>query len=209
MRGCFLTGLEPARALLESIHRPGPQTLRDIPANGPKSHANKAGASPTQRPGRPWRKVGSARPAAPASAADHHSVRSIPGKRYPSFGASRKVESAISRVLSRTIIHLGRPSPAASSNLPGSTRGRGIRFPIWSCSGWGLPCHDCCQPRGALLPHHFTLTSRGRRYIFCGTFRGLAPPRRYLASCPTGARTFLPMQASSDCLADSATNHSD
>ena len=22
------------------------------------------------------------------------------------------------------------------------------------------------------------------RYIFCGTFRGLAPPRRYLASCP-------------------------
>ena len=22
------------------------------------------------------------------------------------------------------------------------------------------------------------------RYIFCGTFRGLTPPRRYLASCP-------------------------
>ena len=41
--------------------------------------------------------------------------------------------------------------------------------------------------RGALLPHHFTLTCghKGRRrYIFCGTFRGLTPPRRYLASCP-------------------------
>ena len=25
--------------------------------------------------------------------------------------------------------------------------------------------------------------SRTRRYIFCGTFRGLAPPRRYLAPC--------------------------
>jgi hypothetical protein len=32
--------------------------------------------------------------------------------------------------------------------------------------------------------HHFTLTGRVRRYIFCGTFRGLAPPRRYLAPCP-------------------------
>ena len=58
--------------------------------------------------------------------------------------------------------------------------------PIWSCSKWGLPCHRCYQQRGALLPHHFTLTDpalhRGlRRYIFCGTFRRLAPPRRYLA----------------------------
>ena len=30
--------------------------------------------------------------------------------------------------------------------------------PIWSCSGWGLPCRRCYQRRGALLPHHFTLT---------------------------------------------------
>jgi len=57
-------------------------------------------------------------------------------------------------------------------------------FPIWSCSERGLPCHRCYQQRGALLPHHFTLTSRGWRYIFCGTFRRLAPPRRYLALCP-------------------------
>ena len=63
------------------------------------------------------------------------------------------------------------------------------RSPIWSCSGWGLPCHACCQTRGALLPHHFTLTRfayeyAGRRYIFCGTFHGLASPRCYLAPCP-------------------------
>jgi len=32
------------------------------------------------------------------------------------------------------------------------------RSPIWSCSGRGFPCHGCCQPRGALLPHHFNLT---------------------------------------------------
>ena len=31
-------------------------------------------------------------------------------------------------------------------------------IPIWSCSRWGLPCRPCCQVRGALLPHPFTLT---------------------------------------------------
>ena len=51
-------------------------------------------------------------------------------------------------------------------------------IPIWSCSRWGLPCHACYQPRGALLPHHFTLTimaftevcAPSWRYNFCGTF---------------------------------------
>jgi hypothetical protein len=42
---------------------------------------------------------------------------------------------------------------------PTRTRcGPHLRVPIWSCSGWGLPCHSCCHERGALLPHHFTLT---------------------------------------------------
>ena len=53
---------------------------------------------------------------------------------------------------------------------------------------WGLPCHRCYHRRGALLPHLFNLTAPsvdgGWRYIFCGTFRGLAPPRHYLAPCP-------------------------
>ena len=34
--------------------------------------------------------------------------------------------------------------------------------PIRSCSRWGLPCRPCCQGRGALLPHRFTL-ARGPR----------------------------------------------
>ena len=45
----------------------------------------------------------------------------------------------------------------------------------------------CCQRRGALLPHLFTLAcalAGHRRFVFCGTFRGLTPPRRYLAPCP-------------------------
>ena len=35
--------------------------------------------------------------------------------------------------------------------------------PIWSCSRWGLPCRFRCRPRGALLPHPFTLTHQPRR----------------------------------------------
>lgn len=31
-------------------------------------------------------------------------------------------------------------------------------IPIRSCSRWGLPCRSCCQSRGGLLPHPFTLT---------------------------------------------------
>ena len=38
--------------------------------------------------------------------------------------------------------------------------------------------------RGALLPHLFTLTRFPWRFVFCGPFRRLAPPRRYLAPCP-------------------------
>jgi hypothetical protein len=33
-------------------------------------------------------------------------------------------------------------------------------IPTWSCSRWGLPCRRRCRRRGALLPHHFTLTAR-------------------------------------------------
>lgn len=51
-------------------------------------------------------------------------------------------------------------------------------FPIWSFSGWGLPCQPCHQDRGALLPHRFTLAAQaeawGRRSILCGTFPNLA-----------------------------------
>jgi len=56
-------------------------------------------------------------------------------------------------------IPLGQPLPIASRDLPGRLSGNGLRaVPIWSCSRWGLPCRFCCQNRGALLPHRFTLT---------------------------------------------------
>jgi len=67
----------------------------------------------------------------------------------------------VSRVLSRAIIHLGRTSPYASSDLPGSlcepqVRGRSpARFPIWSCSRWGLPCHRVLPPARCALTAPF------------------------------------------------------
>jgi len=58
-----------------------------------------------------------------------------------------------------TIITLGGLLPASSRDLPGRRcKGAPYAIPIWSCSGWGLPCQLCCQSRGALLPHPFILT---------------------------------------------------
>src|SRR5271169_348098 len=86
------------------------------------------------------------------------------------------------------------------------------RFPIWSCSRWGLPCRRCCHRRGALLPHHFTLTGAAfaalRRYLSVALSVGSRPPgvtwHRALWSpdFPPCAR------AHSDCLADSGAHHS-
>ena len=107
-----------------------------------------------------------------------------------------------------TAIPLGRRLPGASSNLPGrlglDTPRSAFAFwrkilravPIRSCSRWGLPCRRRCRPRGALLPHRFTLTAAERyalrRSVLCGTVPGLAPAGRYPAPFVHGARTFLP-----------------
>ena len=73
-------------------------------------------------------------------------------------------------------------------------RGGRLSLLIWPCSDWGLPCHDCCQSRGGLLPHLFTLTCRSfafaqddHRRLFSVARRdstSAAAPRRYLAVCP-------------------------
>jgi len=61
-------------------------------------------------------------------------------------------------------IHLGCLLPDTSSCQPGPARSKALLWqapravPIWHCSRWGLPCRRCCQPRGGLLPHRFTLT---------------------------------------------------
>jgi len=59
-----------------------------------------------------------------------------------------------------------RASLATRSSLaaPGRHRARVLlrtraSLPIWSCSVWGLPCLRRYRRSGALLPHHFTLTT--------------------------------------------------
>jgi hypothetical protein len=69
-----------------------------------------------------------------------------------------------------TIIPLVPALLTGSSNLPGDANGPFVGgvpsaaaalgclcLPIWSCSVRGLACHACCQARGGLLPHLFTL----------------------------------------------------
>jgi hypothetical protein len=80
-------------------------------------------------------------------------------------------------------------------------------LPIWSCSRWGLPCRWCCHPRGALLPHHFTLTGSAcaalRRYLSVALSVGSRLPgvTWHLA---LWSPDFPPCAyAHSDCLADS------
>ena len=103
-------------------------------------------------------------------------------------GGSRPV----SRVLSRTIIPLGWPSPATSSNLPGRRADHALA-PKCRPSLFGLApsgvCHAVPVTRSAVRSYR-TLSplpagrSRHRRSALCCTFRRLTPPRHYLALCP-------------------------
>jgi len=88
-------------------------------------------------------------------------------------------------------------------------RGPRHRFPIWSCSRWGLPSHSVLPPARCALtaPFHPYPASSAGRYIFCCTFRRLTPPRNYLAPCPVEPGLSSPPHAKntgqSDCLAGS------
>ena len=110
------------------------------------------------------------------------------------LGAKGSGSQPISRVLSWATIHLGYASPRTSSSLPGSTCGPHARHeaacpPIWPCSRRGLPSRRVLPPTRCALtapfhPYRHLLAKALRRFAFCCTFRGLTPPRRYLASCP-------------------------
>ena len=65
---------------------------------------------------------------------------------------------SVSRVLSRTVIPLRRPSLDVFSNLPGSSAGHALEpYLVLLRVGFTLTT-TCCQTCGALLPHLFTLT---------------------------------------------------
>jgi hypothetical protein len=107
----------------------------------------------------------------PCEVRGSHASRVVHGKRHTGYaGLIKKCGSgSISRVLSLrfsegVIIPLALTLLPGSSDLPGSfERATLQRSPIWSCSGWGLPCQPCHQGRGELLPRLFTLTPRQAR----------------------------------------------
>jgi len=90
--------------------------------------------------------------------------------------------------------HSSRPAVADGLKRPTRfPRGPRVRNPIWSCSGWGLPCRSVTRlavrsyRTVSPLPDPSTLPKQNgghRRSTLCCTFRRLAPPRRYLAPCP-------------------------
>src|SRR6516164_8206865 len=110
--------------------------------------------------------------------------------RAPARGESRPV----SRVLSRTVIPLGSPSPWTSSSLPGSACGstlhlprEHVRLPYLALLqvGFAVPSVLPLTRCALTAPFHPCRSRQGLgRSALCCTFRGLAPPRRYLAPDP-------------------------
>ncbi len=91
------------------------------------------------------------------------------------------------------IISLGCRSPDISSNLPGNIGRAALkRLPIWSCTGWGLPCPSCHHEGGELLPHRFTLTMTSMAVCFLWHFPRGHPQFALRTILPCGVRTFLP-----------------
>jgi hypothetical protein len=68
----------------------------------------------------------------------------------------------VSRVLSRTVIHLGVRHRTPQATYPGTDADHIVRkanAPLFGLAPGGVyPAVECCHRRGALLPHHFTLT---------------------------------------------------
>ena len=100
---------------------------------------------------------------------------------------------SISRVLSRTAIHLRRTSPCACSDLPGSSAGH-TNAPLFGLAPSGVyRAAACYHPRGALLPHLFTLACARRPSAVCFLwhFPWAHAPQALPGTPPCGARTFL------------------
>ncbi len=119
---------------------------------------------------------------------------------------------SISRVLSRTVIHLGASSPIPSSGLPGNSAGHAIvslfgLAPSGVCLA--ITCYHGC---GALLPHRFTLTTHTLRCRSAVCFLLHFPSAHTAQALPgtllCGARTFLRVSLRRDSLTNSGAHTS-
>ncbi len=119
---------------------------------------------------------------------------------------------SISRVLSKTVIHLGSSSPMPSSSLPGNSAGHAIvslfgLAPSGVCLA--ITCYHGC---GALLPHRFTLTTHILRcrsaVYFLLHFPSAHAAQALPGTLPYGARTFLRVLLRRDSLTNSGAHTS-
>jgi len=126
---------------------------------------------------------------------------------------SRKSEPAVSRVLSRAIIHLGQPSPTASSDLPGSPLGTGgadlllLPYLVLLQAGFAVPravASRAVRSYRTFSPLPGLIRRRVPAVYFLWHFPWAHAPQALPGALSEGARTFLcNVQRYSDCLADS------
>ncbi len=79
-------------------------------------------------------------------------------RRRPFLWADRlPVGSSTLPAAPRTVAPVSRGKGSHGTGRPAARISIALLLPMWACWRWGLPCHDRHRPRGALLPHHFTL----------------------------------------------------
>ena len=121
---------------------------------------------------------------------------------YPSWHGKISWRWAVSRILSSPETgggdHLSERSNPELFPTDRKRDGPPLEFPIWPCTGWGLPCPFNCSPGGGLLPHLFTLTAPKDGGFFSAAL-SVGPVLELILPCvpPTGV-TRHPALRSSD-----------
>jgi hypothetical protein len=119
-----------------------------------------------------------------------------PGSVPPESGDGHSSGTFVTERLARPTRAAARKArPAAPASADAACRSYLVLLPVGFALPPPLPAARCaltapfhpCRP-----PARKVRTGRARRYIFCGTFPGVAPAGRYPAPYLRGARTFLP-----------------
>ncbi len=135
---------------------------------GPPGPREKWGVSPLSDSSGRARRRGPGAPGKGGASAPKKESAVKPGSVVDSHSSGMRVAAQLKRPTRRPVCG---PHTAATG---------AACLPIWSCSRWGLPCRGCCHPRGALLPHHFTLTGTAcavlRRYLSVALSVDSRPP---------------------------------
>ncbi len=113
--------------------------------------------------------------------------------RFHSVGDKNRRSRPVSRVLSRTVIHLGHASPHGSSDLPGSFARAHSNAPLFGLAPGGV----CPATRVATraVRSYRTISPLPRRtgaVYFLWHFPWARAPQALPGTLPCGARTFLP-----------------